>query len=460
LNVGGDFIARLALYFGLIGAAFAGLDGETIHLTTALFLLIDLSLYFVWRPPSLPLIVGWKLAYIGLICREGLMDADVAAAVCGRYAYDTASQYVTAANAALLVGHMVVSMHGPRRVETDPYPVERVIPSRWLFVTLIVLALFLRSGIPSAELMLSGGRSQQAEELEVSVESALVSGLMLTINVGLPSILTYYLVWIRKMRTPLVLACIAPIAVMEVLFGTRFIVLMSLGGVVAILANRQRINRRVLLLSGAVGVLLIMASGIMASTRYEGFASLTLSRYLDYLSENGVIHSEGMVVNLAALINYFERAPYMQGNSTLGILLFWIPRALWLDKPTLMGYWFPRLASSRGFSAGHSIGLTFAADSYADFGFVGGVMFCGIIGIVFGLVDRKVLRLAARPGTPYLVAVAPLYGAAVFAIRSLDTAFIVTTGFTLMGLLTTLFSTRRGPAPAAATASLVGARSG
>src|SRR5438045_6884759 len=107
----------------------------------------------------------------------------------------------------------------------------------------------------------------------------------------------------------------------------------------------------------------------------------------------------------------------MGGASTLAILLFWIPRALWPDKPTLMGYWFPRIASSRGFSAGHSIGLTFAADSYADFGFIGGILFCAIIGLTFGFVDRKAMRLAATPGTPYLVAVAPMYGAAVFAIR-------------------------------------------
>jgi hypothetical protein len=43
-----------------------------------------------------------------------------------------------------------------------------------------------------------------------------------------------------------------------------------------------------------------------------------------------------MIYYLADLINYFDLNPTLGGKSTLGILLFWIPRALWPDKPTLL----------------------------------------------------------------------------------------------------------------------------
>src|SRR5258708_26995664 len=116
------------------------------------------------------------------------------------------------------------------------------------------------------------------------------------------------------------------------------------------------------------------------------------------------------------------------------------------------------MASSHAFSQGHSIGLTFSGDAYADFGFVGGVFTCAAIGLIMGLVERKMLRVTVRPGSPLLVALAPLYGAAVFAIRSLDTAFIVTTGFFGVGGLTAFFCTRRRQSVEATPAHLFSAR--
>lgn len=440
----GDFAARIGIYLVLIAASFAQVDGETLHWIAACFLLVDLALYIIWRPPFLPIIAAWKLAYVALICREGITDATIASALCGRNPYDIASQYVTAANAALLLGHLLVSTVAMERITHQPYPMDRVNGRRWFWFTAFLLLAFAVNEIPAALTHLSGGRSAaQQIEVETSVENALRSGIAAAISVSMPSILTYYLLWIRRTNTWITLLIISPIAIMQMVMGARFVVLMSLGGVVAIVANKQGINKRALAIAGAVAGVLVLASGLMASSRYEGFSALTFGRYMEYVGEHGAIHSEGMVVNLAALVNYFQRMPHMEGRSTATILMFWIPRALWLEKPTLMGHWFARIASSHAFSHGHSIGLTFSADAYADFGFVGGIFVCTAIGLIMGLVERKMLRLAMQPGSPLLVALAPLYGAAVFAIRSLDTAFIVTTGFFGVGGLTAFFCTRR-----------------
>jgi oligosaccharide repeat unit polymerase len=441
----GAFIIRLVMYLAIIGACFSGIEGQVAHTMSVVCMLIDVALYLVWRPSSLPVILCWKLAYVALICREGLVDADLAIARSGRSSYDVASQFVTAANAAVLLGHMFVSSLGANRIY-QRFPIHRVDVRRWGVLTVALLVAYLIKEIPAAETVFFGGRAASSQDIELSARAALTSGFVLSLAVGMPSILAYYLVWLRGVRPSMALFVVAPIVVLQMVVGTRFVMLMSLAGVVAVIMSKERISQRLLAVGTAVLGFLLVASAITAAARYEGFANSTLTQYFEYLEANGFVHSEGMIINLSALVSHFERVPHLHGASNLGILLFWIPRAFWPDKPTLLGYWFIRLATARGFSKGHSIGLTFAADSYADFGYVGGLLFCVVIGIVMGAVERLVAKLLARPGVPYIVAVAPLYGAAVFAIRSLDTAFIVTTGFTSLGLLTSIFCQRRVPA--------------
>lgn len=76
---------------------------------------------------------------------------------------------------------------------------------------------------------------------------------------------------------------------------------------------------------------------------------------------------EGVIDMTNLLFNYFETNDYMYGSSSSFILYFWIPRSIWPDKPSMLGYWLVRKFRS-GFSSGHSASFGFTGDLYADFG--------------------------------------------------------------------------------------------
>jgi hypothetical protein len=97
---------------------------------------------------------------------------------------------------------------------------------------------------------------------------------------------------VRRMRVGSALLWLVPVIAFEMLLGARFVVLISLGGVIAMLANRERITRRAVVTIALVIMFLIFSSTLVASSRFEGFANFSSDTYMDYLSQNGVFHSE------------------------------------------------------------------------------------------------------------------------------------------------------------------------
>jgi hypothetical protein len=118
---------------------------------------------------------------------------------------------------------------------------------------------------------------------------------------------------------------------------------------------------------------------------------------------------------------------HTDGSTASAVLVFWVPRALWQDKPTLMGYWLPRFFSTRGFSEGFSASQGFAGNAYVDFGHTGGVVFWFFCGLLLGLFERATARVCAV-GDARVILVAPLFGGAFFAVRSFDTTFLLLVG--------------------------------
>ena len=159
-------------------------------------------------------------------------------------------------------------------------------------------------------------------------------------------------------------------------------------------------------------------------------AALTTTISVDELPSH-----EGTVETMAMVVEYFRDQVYLHGESNLGIAFFWIPRSFWPEKPTFLGYWFPRAYGLKGIGDIHNVAGTFAVDGYADFGFYGGILFCSVIGFGLSLLDRWCARTISLQGHPAIVIASPLYGATFFAIRSLDTTIVSVTGVVALGFL-------------------------
>jgi len=179
---------------------------------------------------------------------------------------------------------------------------------------------------------------------------------------------------------------------------------------------------------GALALAVVVAMGLMVQFRAQGLGNVDPAEVIGRLASEGIDTTQEVVLTEARIVDYYDRNPSLGGRSTTSVFVFWVPRALWPGKPTLLEYWFPREYGLRGFPESHSIAAGFPADGYADFGFMGGVMVCLLVGLGLGAADRGCSRLLVEAGSPYLVLVGPLFGATFFAVRSLNTAVIAATG--------------------------------
>jgi len=72
------------------------------------------------------------------------------------------------------------------------------------------------------------------------------------------------------------------------------------------------------------------------------------------------------------------------GYQLVGVLLFFVPRAFWPDKPVGSGY---EMANSQDYVF-NNISMPFLGEGYINFGIVGVILFAGFIGYAMARVDR------------------------------------------------------------------------
>lgn len=123
------------------------------------------------------------------------------------------------------------------------------------------------------------------------------------------------------------------------------------------------------------------------------FPFLNQFRYFDV--EKGVVFSTNMEFllkghtdayqNLMSVI-MFEFVSY--GYQLLGVILFFIPRTIWADKPVGSGY---ALAEKYNFIF-NNISMPYIGEGYVNFGLFGIVLFSIVLGIFMKKVDTSLLR--------------------------------------------------------------------
>jgi hypothetical protein len=420
---------RIALTaLGICGVAVIG-DGWTCHLLGVIVTLLALVAYGVETPKFARLVFMWCGGYLLILAPEGLADADNIARIWGRDAFDTASRCIVASHFAVLLGHDLVFSEHQVRPSTRPWRLEYR-PA--IALTTLIWSVSMVYLIPIAITAFRGGRAETGLPSQ-GAASVILDGLLLASRVIAP----VTAVWLARRRTGttrhLLLALAAISTGFELIFAVRFVLLfMVLGCICAWIAPR-RLSARTAGVLVAAGMALAFASAISKDSRTFGLRTADVDRVVGDASVDYFVMSENSVRSATQAVVYTERRGFTDGRTTAALFLFWVPRAFWADKPTMIGYWLPREFGRA--DAGFSAAPGFTGGTYVDVGLWGSVLLWFLAGLVYGGVERWSARILAAPEDARVLLVAPLFGASFFAVRSPETTGIALSGALLLATI-------------------------
>lgn len=147
-----------------------------------------------------------------------------------------------------------------------------------------------------------------------------------------------------------------------------------------------------------VGVVVFMP--ILSLTTRYGIGSditkvdISLVGFLEFLDQHMVsLH----------LIDMVDRNGYQFGSSTISVLGFFIPRALWPEKPNVIGLHVGEELYEGGFVGTPNLSGPIFLDFYYDFGFLGVVFGSVLTAIVFRRIIRQGGRVNGVPLVEYII---------------------------------------------------------
>jgi oligosaccharide repeat unit polymerase len=204
------------------------------------------------------------------------------------------------------------------------------------------------------------------------------------------SILYYYLFLKQKLakidKFYLYLSIFA-IIIIEVLAGIRSPLVVTLISIYVILVYRFGISTFQKLISPIFVLGFAAVLFFMKNFRTFGSKSTSID---SYVSTQDVQDAEGVVRWLTMIVQHFDSSKLKLGSEHLSVFLFFIPRAIWPDKPLQLEFWAPREFSSAIYTDQFSMAASFSATAYVDFGFFGGIVLWGIFGLFVGYVNYNI----------------------------------------------------------------------
>lgn len=200
-----------------------------------------------------------------------------------------------------------------------------------------------------------------------------------------------------------------------------------LGILAPILLDRRRTGSALLIL--AIAGMVVMPA-LDLGRRLESveevlfeFRFIELPSPASYLAENGDLASYGI---LTLGFDWVDRYGHTWGRQLLGgVVLFWVPRSLWPDKPISTG---AQIVGDLGFDF-TVLSAPIMADAYLDFGLIGILGFAALVGAALARLDCAYAQKSDYPRVidsfyPFLL------GMMLFVTRgSLMSAFPYTVSF-------------------------------
>jgi len=388
------------------------------------YALIFLGVADYFNRGSISLFQTWQIAFVFIILSEALIlqihTPDMLQAL----------KFLLLSNNVIILGYFSV-------VNAYRYRIKKILIPRsnesFPILFFVLVGLYFYFSLPSALDLFLLGRIGAAD-LDLSKGNVLVSSLIRSIGLILPSIIAFYYREIKPTKTILLPFLFSlPIFTLLLISGTRFPLLFSFGGFLIIsfadrLKGRIRLNLRYVLF---VSVLFVSAK-LMASFRSYGFSDKTKYDIIQFSEERftsklaAQMSPEGVIDMTSLMMNHFDNHSHTLGASISFLTYFWIPRSVWPEKPTMLGNWLIREYRS-GFSEGHSSSFGFTGELYADFGYFS-MFFIFFLGVLLKRGDEYLtVHLSQSDGIQQVMA-AMLFPYVFFFVRSPITSTITFLG--------------------------------
>lgn len=372
------------------------------------------------------LIHVWNGAFIFIILSEVFLPYFVP------YGKIDVIKYLIISNIVVNIGYNISSFNFKVK-ERKNYLLKKRSKLSPIILLVLVVAYFILK-IQDAIFSFSVGRNTAIENND---EANLFTTIFINpLGLILPAIIVYYFYVYKKNKWYIPLILSLPIFIVLFLEGTRFTLLFSLIGFALVLLSqtiKSKVTFKTYVLIVFACFSLVISSNLMkhlrsSVTKDESFNILIEEENKDLQSLMVPYMSPEGVVDMTDLsFKYFKNHEHLYGESSSFILYFWIPRSIWPDKPTMLGYWLIRKYRS-GFGDEHSSSFGFTGDFYADFGMFS-FFFIFLLGYFVKILEAFKDQ-AFRDGGYNIIIAALLYSYVFFFVRS-----PITSSMNFMGIL-------------------------
>lgn len=388
-----------------------------IEWTLILYLILIANNIYMHRRFSL--FQTWNVAYVYVVVSEMILISHRSVIT---QEYQFAIAFLLLANAIFIVGYKLARFREKEWETKYSY----VLKHKKTFVLLFVFFMFFY-------IYYKFGRALTNFYEVRRVGNALGSGSVMRIIVNAigmvtPALIGYYFVYHTKNKW-LSLIFVIPLMIIQFMISTRFRVLYMVLPYLIImdLFPLQIDKKRKLLFVGLLLVVLSIGSTYLKKFRYTSnredldFSELYAKSSDPFVSFANKMSPEG-VIHMTMLANdYFAIRPLSHGREIAYVTYFWVPRALWKDKPTPIDYWLIREYEDIGESVTTASGFT--GEIRADFG-----NYCLIIvflcGITLNYLDMFIVIKHRKDRTYDRVITAMFFPWIFFFVRSPNTATI------------------------------------
>lgn len=335
-------------------------DLATFYFYTLIFIIV----LEIIKKRKINLLHVWCIGFIYIILSEvfiilGLQN--------NQYSL-SALQYLILANNIVLIGYFSTKDKNIEKLTTtiSNYKTKRGGGIILISLTIFYVLMTWQAAVISFVL----GRSTGAEG-----EDFILSSILNAMGFILPSVILFYFYFIKRKSLLLSFLISTPIFIILFMGGSRFPLLFSFVSffITYKSLNPNKISVKQIALLISASLILLSASLAMKEFRsgdklennYEGYET----QYKDFPTfVSQYLSNEGVIDMTSLMIKHFNTNEHLYGSSSSFIFYFWVPRSIWEEKPTMLGYWFIRKYRS-GFGDGHSASFGFTGDLFADFGY-------------------------------------------------------------------------------------------
>ena len=300
-----------------------------------------------------------------------------------------------------------------------------------IFIELLYLVFMFKFTVQS----ISFGRASAVEDGGLNVAGRGILNVIAMILPGLISFAISHKNYSRIKQLSYSIILTIPIFIFIFLQGNRFPLLFSLSIFLFINFPKFLIKPEKSFFSSFIVIVIgLLISSQMVNLRNSVYGVNGEPKLFGFIKSEGILESNVM------LMRYFDFNDNTYGTSLLNILFFWIPRSIWSEKPTYLGFWLIREFEDVG--SQHSAGFGFSGEAYADFGLFGGLLACSALGLIFSRLERfnYIHRKTYNIKFFYCALLMPF---SFFMARNLDTAIFMLISISLLIYLFDKLFTRR-----------------